>query len=101
LVDWPAICKKYSWDQKALCGPVIMATCAVAHTNCISGHPHNCAAHKAPNVNGKPFKLEDHKQELMILGLTKKVDQLGRDKTPSGQPKMVGKTPVYAAQHFA
>ena len=104
MVDWPAICRKYGWNPKALCGPVIMATNSdKAEEYCVSGHSKGCQAHKAPMVNGKPFRLADHRDELLREKLTVAHPQLAeeRGKKPPGTPKKVGSMTVYPARHFA
>ena len=105
MVDWPGICKHFGWrDHKALCGPTIMSMSPNPENSCIWGHAKGCAAHQKPKVDGKPFRLQDHRQQLAQLGLTKVCVELQSQaqagKKPSGNPKMVGSTPVYPTPHF-
>ena len=106
-VNWPGVCKHFGWDPAKLCGPVIMAMSdddAKREANCCWGHPQGHASHKAPQVDGKPFRLTDHKAKLTEKGLTVVRDELKAaakaGKPPSGQPTKVGATLVYPARHF-
>ena len=76
-----------------------------AEWNCVYGHPSGCAQHKFPLVKGKPFKMTDHREELIKEGLTTQKQELIDDakagNKPPGAPTKVGKAHVYPARHFA
>ena len=100
-VNWPEVCKHFSWDPKLYCGPVVMSGSSSPERAC----GHGCAKHVWPKVNGQTFKLEDHRDELNRLGLTGVKKELQDDKKankpPPGVPKKVGTALVYPARHFA
>jgi hypothetical protein len=60
--------------------------------------------HRRPVINGKPFHLDDYKEQFTKLGLTKFCPELKEEarlsKNPPGTPKKVGNTLVYPARHF-
>ena len=106
MVDWPAICKKFGWNESELCGPVAMAAGpGDRERNCCSNHPKGCKAHVQPKVNGKPFKLGEYRDELRKLGLTtqhpKMAEECQAGQKPPGQPTKVGGATVYPARNFA
>ena len=72
--------------------------------NCPGKHKKGCDCHLPQMVNGKPWRLADHKDELTAEGLTSKppllVKLTGAKKPPPGKPKMVGSTLVYPKPNF-
>ena len=104
-IDWLGVCKKFGWDAKKLCGPVIMGMGKNIEWNCPCGHELGDPAHKRPEVKGKTFRAEDYKEELEKAGLVKRCQELVDDrktrKPPPGTPKMVGGAKVYPMRHFA
>ena len=74
--------------------------------NCCYGHETGCARHlRQPTVDGKPFKLSEHKDALVKAGLTVFRDELldegNKGRPPPGIPKDIGGARVYPARHFA
>lgn len=103
-VNWPEVCKHFGWSSD-MCGPVAMAMDRdTAESHCCYGHTAGCTAHKQPLAGGVPFKLADHRAELMKLGLTRVPEELKADakakKKPPGTPKMTNGVPIYPARHF-
>ena len=74
--------------------------------NCCYGHETGCARHlRQPTVDGKPFKLSEHKDALVKAGLTVFREELryegSEGRPPPGIPKDIGGARVYPARHFA
>jgi hypothetical protein len=103
LVDWPGICKLLGMDPK-LSGPAILGVGNDPNANCPWGHKKGGPMHRRPTINGKPFHLDDYKEQFNKLGLTKFCPELKEEvrlnKKPPGTPKKVGNTLVYPARHF-
>ena len=76
-----------------------------AEANCCFGHTAGCAAHKQLLADGKPFVLQDHKEELNKAGLTSVKDELKADakakKKPPGKPTLKNGVPIYPVRRFA
>ena len=76
-----------------------------AEANCCFNHAAGAHVHRTPKVKGKPFVLDDHREELNKLGLTRAHAELRADakanKKPPGTPKTVNGAPIYPARHFA
>jgi hypothetical protein len=108
LVNWPEICQHYDWgDHTKLCGPYVMSPNADPDQRlkrCVWGHPGKCSAHNVPKVGGKPFRLLDHRKDLMERGLCRPVPELKQmveaGGHPKGNPKKVNGGSVYPAPHF-
>jgi hypothetical protein len=100
-VDWPGVCKHFGWDPKLYCGTVVMSSSTSPEKACGQG----CAKHVWPKVDGKTFRLEDHRETLIRKGLTSVKKELQDDKRankpPPGVPKKVGAALIYPARHFA
>ena len=78
-VNFPRVCKHFTshggkrWDVKKLCGPKVMEghkDLKKNGVNCCYNHPVGDERHaNRPTVNGKPFKLHEHKDALVEAGL--------------------------------
>ena len=115
FVDFPGVCKYFAthggkgWDEKRLCGPKVMGASSDPQKNelnCCYKHPPGCERHKNhPTVNGKPFKLEEHKDALSKAGLAGFRQELQDDgaagRPPPGVPKEINNVKIYPARHFA
>ena len=88
-VDSPGVGKHFAshggkgWDEKKLCGPKVMGGHEDPERNelnCCYKHPAGCERHKnRPTVNGKPFKLSEHKDALVKAGLAGSRQELQND----------------------
>ena len=115
FVDFPGVCKYFAthggkgWDEKRLCGPKVMGASPDPQKNelnCCYNHPPGCERHRNhPTVNGKPFKLEEHKDALTKAGLAGFRQELQDDgaagRPPPGVPKEINNVKIYPARHFA
>ena len=92
-----------------LCGPKVMAASSdpkKGEDNCCYRHVVGGALHRRqPTVDGRPFKLAEHRAALVEAGLTVFRPELQNEgnegRPPPGIPKNIGGVLVYPAQHFA
>ena len=111
-VNFPRVCKHFTshggkrWDVKKLCGPKVMGGHEDPErndSNCCYKHPAGCERHKNhPTVNGKPFKLSEHKAGLVKAGLAGFRQELQNDgiagRPPPGVPKEINGVKIYPAR---
>jgi hypothetical protein len=77
----------------------------ICEAYCPYGHPQGCKKHARLNVAGKPFAMQDYREQFNQLGFTGVKVELVADnkarKKPPGQAKTVNGATIYAARRFA